>query len=883
MTPSNGAGDFLVMSDSLSAIPLRDLVDQIRGRPPVAEDHLPISVDGNLSAGQLYPDASDPAITWYLPTYQHHTEAGRYTTSLKWRGATDPVDGPIAHLDVELAATAPANATTTSREIDHQAVVSLAYQLPVGPATNAPPPAPDRPTPMPPTPADPSGRPLLRMEIGTLASTANGVRSCRLDLTDKADFDRLYQIMTDVNLAGRLEVLCLATVGRRTWRQILPEGIRRHPIERPDMRLATIQQLAVSPRQTATLVAVLPALLFSETTEQATFHSAEGRSRTVLDSQALVESRAATAATGIAATAATDVATPAATAATAATGIAPTAATSVQVDRLATEIDVEANPAFSRRLQFSKLAASPEASWISVDADQLARAPIDAVAVAVDQQQPVAVDQQQPVDQHQQQRVTRSAADEWLARSLAQSDVMAVTGATQAAAIPLQILIDIDGWPVLVRVSVQTTEIVDPFCFPVATNAYMFDIPGDLTPTTNEVLIPTEVTVDGEGSATFYQDSLFPDRFYYRPQAFRLSRSSVSPYRPNLVFGFVDVVASAGSNPTVQYQVQVGYKAAPWISPLLLDEIRQQAAAGTPAPHFLALVPEASHLSLRLAPDSASPPGTLTSVDRPDARVTFENGIVDQITLSPDEFKRFVASMTGGGVDGSVDATLIDATSATVPVSLSLAQTVGPIFARALRPGAAPGSWQVTVTNELESPVEISQLFGTVIAPGVVAIPPLPPADPVAPGTSVTLEYRVTPAGAVVLDIAPAMETSVQVDPATMLSALMVNQGYAAATFDLPVSLDPQYFANPAPDGRSLAAVAVDFDSGVSVLLTKDLPSGVASLRMPLLPWLLNQPDAKSYQYQVTPHWATGPDGTPGGWQIGTGDSPLAIDPNPPG
>src|SRR5207245_3138293 len=63
--------------------------------------------------------------------------------------------------------------------------------------------------------------PTLWIEVGALEHVAQNVRRCQKAIFLKQDFDRIYQIMTDSSFRGQLEIHCFATVGRRTWRQII--------------------------------------------------------------------------------------------------------------------------------------------------------------------------------------------------------------------------------------------------------------------------------------------------------------------------------------------------------------------------------------------------------------------------------------------------------------------------------------------------------------------------------------------------------------------------------------------------------------------------------------------------------------------------------------
>jgi hypothetical protein len=65
------------------------------------------------------------------------------------------------------------------------------------------------------------GRPVLYIEVGSLNPIGDGVRQARLAISDKRDFDRLYQVMTDGSFNASLEIRLFAVAGRHTWRQVV--------------------------------------------------------------------------------------------------------------------------------------------------------------------------------------------------------------------------------------------------------------------------------------------------------------------------------------------------------------------------------------------------------------------------------------------------------------------------------------------------------------------------------------------------------------------------------------------------------------------------------------------------------------------------------------
>lgn len=779
--------------------------------PPPSVD-LPLTTDGTVSTGVLYTDSVESDVTWYLPAYVNQTVGGRFTTSLKWRSSGDPVDGPIAHLTVHLDTTAPPSANASSKAIDHDAVVRLTYNLPVAVATDQN--AGDT-TVVAPT------QTVVPIEIGPLTTAADGSRSTRLDITEKADFDALYRAMTDESVGGQLQITCTATMGRRTF----PREWDPTVFDRVLLVPTTWAPTTMPPPQEQSVMSVVPP---PETT----------------------------------------------TFAVQATTATPVVAEAVAVAGQSAVLEMAAPPVANGRFAaLSQQFLPPSEAFTQVTP----------VGVQFAESAPA----QMP--SFRRASMTNRGGPEWPPEILDRPLVRRTWQQPPVTSVPVTSIPILDPgpvrwhWPVAgspVISALQATVVQTvPFCFPLATNASMFDIPGDLTPTTNEILLPMVVDIPGEGAATYYQDSLYRDRFYYRPQEFRLSRPSVAPYLPSLKFEFVGVskdlpaevvagITTAGSRTDVSahtsYQVRMSYKASPWISPIVLETIAQQAAGGgLPNITILPLVPQSSQLSLTLSLDSANPPGSAASVARPAATITFDSGIVDQITLSPSEFTGLVASLLTTGVDGRVDAVLVGSSTTDVPVSLTLDSTVGPPFSQTLSPGTDPGSWNVTLTNRLESAVQITGLFTTVLGPGVTALPGPPPEAPIPSGGTATICYQVTPPETEVLAIGPAMEFSVRVDSAAMLPQLMVNAGYTSDTFSLDLGVDAQYFSAPAADGRTLTSLTVSFDSGATVDLTPAALNASVSLRYPLLPWLLQSPDAEGYSYTVTNHWNSGVDATP--------------------
>jgi hypothetical protein len=883
---------------------------------------LPLSPDGSLKPGQIYASSSaDPKQGFYLPAYTLRVAQGRYTSSLKWRAPTDDPNGPLAFLTLELTGQAPVSPPgVTLLEIPHQVVARLGYRMPV---KDGPAPAPtdslmgtwrnvdantrgltrldigqDEELPL--TfhawgkcepqdcdwgvtkavqdgdgwagvfrfgfvtttvrvrwqgshlvaqvhdqfaPGDPRGtmdnqyelapaasslpdtRPVLWLEVGALQPGPDGVRRCRLPLASKPDFDRLYSVMTDASFEGRLELRLLATAGRRTWRQI----ILRNP--------SVLTQKAVLDQK----------LLFTDMVDTKALNAAASDPKSS-SKRVVLESLPAAPLKWIDVKKLTSVHGLAPVAPAAAAPSSPAARTAAFP--VATRVDPRV---------FHRLATQPTSGSQPTAATPLA-------------------------NRRALGSVLAQAYRPSLQASLPASDLTIKAAGGRVKAVPVQALLNEKGQPALLRISVETVETIAPFSFPLATNAYMFDIPGDITPQTNHILIRMAIR-DGGGQVVgvFYQDSAYDDLFYYAPKEFRLPRLDTAPYLPDLRVAFFDVVtqdgAGGGHQAELEYRVRLAYCAVPYLDPMLLSLAQQQVSQVRA--RFNALTPESSQLTLRLPQDETN--GDLADSPRPEAEIHFDLGVIDEIELSRTEFERvfaFFQSPSGTGVDGTVDATLLGNVKAAVPVRLSLKENAGSILTHTYKGPQGAGRHRVSVKNPTESVVRIEGLYVVALGNGILAYPQASPGMVLAPGAETDLDYQVAPADAVLLDLSPALSLSIQADPAALWPLLFVNSGYTSDTFKVPLSIEPGFFGPPPAGQQPITAVSVVFDSGTEVVLTAAHLATEVHLPIPLLPRLLGAPEARQYRWQVTNQHGDPPQpGASTGWLQGEGEAPLVVVP----
>lgn len=440
--------------------------------------------------------------------------------------------------------------------------------------------------------------------------------------------------------------------------------------------------------------------------------------------------------------------------------------------------------------------------------------------------------------------------------------------ASQHIKLPTWALVDKTGEPVITRREVVGVQTIAPFWFNTDTHAYMFDIPE--TPTTRHILLRHDMLIDGS-SVTFYQDSIMREQMYYEPQAFRLSRTSAEPYAPDLLFAFSDVSEEGEEDAvSIDYRVRLAYRVLPDIDQRFLNQARLHFDQGA---IFTALTPSDAALVLRL-PDTSEE--TWIPVNRTEATISFDDGIVDEVELTSSQFQKVFSAFQSPatiGLEGTVQATLQDGSATDIPVQVSLQDNTGPLFDSQVAATASPGQYQVTLTNRIESPVQIHQVAPLVLAGDAIAHPAgLSLPATVAPNASVTLIYNVSPPDTPVAHLAPVLDTTIAVDYERLWSLITVNQGFVSRTFDVRVSIQPTFFSTTPAGAEPLTSVVVDFDSLVTVELTPEEPAITVPLRMPLLPVLLNQLDAaQSYQYRVTNQHGTRP-GATSAWIAGSGD-----------
>ncbi len=822
--------------------------DKVHGHE---EPGIPVSPDGTLKPGTLYPSSSDSesAVRFYLPTYQLNTVDGLYTTRLKWNIAKDPVTRAIAFLVVDLAGQVPSAQGMTLREIPHVMIGRIIYKLPIH--------NPDGTV---------SSGPELAIELGPFEVREGNVRRCYYPLLEKYDFDRIYEIMTKREFGGRLEVHCFATIGYRTWRQIvtgrIDEGLQVSALAKEKLLFTNIlddQTLANLPIQ-ATNMASYKLDLHQVDVQPMT--SVEV-SHLIVDSPRL--NLPTTLDTGSAA--------------------AVTRLSNFSADELSTAIRNAriANPAIRHQMRGGVF--SPDSppmvtmSPAAVTSNQASLVPINLINLPshsleviqptqpiIDVAQPTIpiiniVQPTQPIIDVAQLTQPISDLSPVLNRAYAKnlSDMLATSDLVVKEpfnhitykALPLRLLLDEKQQPALLRTEAEVMQSIDPFWFLVDTNAYIFDMPGDLRPTVTHTLFPyTIFGKSGESIGTIYQDSALQDQFYYEPQEFRLKRQDIPPYNPDLNFIFLNVVSQEAADTTLHYQVKMRYRALPYIDP----DVLEQARIGRPEARFTALSPSKTRMILQVPTDASN--GALTPVERTQTMVDFgEGGISDSLDLSQTEFERVITNfqqLDGVGLEGNIEATLLGENTALVPIQLSFNHNIGSVFRSSQPVALGAGMYRVTLTNRIESPVYINRIYDISLPPnGLATSMTVEPTTPIQPGETFDINYSVSPSEIAVAEITPHLSTMIQPNLAKLIVRLLINQRYKNDNFTINVRLEDGYLGGTPAGGEALTGVLVEFEPDVSVKLNTTEPQKV-TLKIPLLPFLLQDVGGQFYRYRTT-------------------------------
>jgi hypothetical protein len=412
-----------------------------------------------------------------------------------------------------------------------------------------------------------------------------------------------------------------------------------------------------------------------------------------------------------------------------------------------------------------------------------------------------------------------------------------------------------DG-PEFVLRAVSVTASIDPLRFDPQTNAYLFEGVSALVVPTDDAdsAVVRDSVVIGDRLVTYLLD-LGRGACVVPPDAFLVPRRRDLQYRPELLFTLSPATLSDGTTAEFAYSAKLTFRVMPSLSPLVVRRVAEAGAArlGRP-PAVLTLNPRSVQIALDIPAAEGAPRTAIIATSG-----TFENGLTGEVKLSSAEFERVFARLIGPEtapeiglpLDGMVTADAGVGTPIHVPMRISFSECAGEVLDLGPVNERAPGEFECSATNRLESPVRV-QAASSVLHGGVAAVMASPERT-VAPEERADLHFNggpTTPS-----DGTPTAQvvTTVVPDADQLWPRVMQSTGYADQTFDVVVSVDPAVFGiPPEDDDRPLTALAVRFLGSETVRLDATQTEARTAVRMDLLAFLRQAQDAEQGSYRVT-------------------------------
>jgi hypothetical protein len=403
-----------------------------------------------------------------------------------------------------------------------------------------------------------------------------------------------------------------------------------------------------------------------------------------------------------------------------------------------------------------------------------------------------------------------------------------------------------------VRHELVQSVLPEPFAFSPALHAYIFQ---GLTPGTggNTQLIRHRVSWRGRFH-TYLQDASRPSLVYFFADRFKMARRRDEPFTP-----FATVRVKSRPDATIT-DVVFDYVVAPYTDPKRLEQAAVELRAN---PHFGATQIDFQPFltsDVRFFIDRPSESGAVRE-ERPDAGLVLQGALKDTLVMTLGDFRLFFDAMhqrTASLFLGRVEIRVPHEDAEVVPFEARLDDLEGDIFTYEAAANA-DGKIQVTLTNEIESPVSVQTLDATLVrgaerTRGVIEGTSVPRAS-LLPGESI--QVTVVPAAA----IPPGPPPQVIFDLSGVTVLLDVEQAWNSmldrATLDyfrtVTVKAIPTLFAAVAGrENEQIVSILVEFEGGGTGELDATTLETRVRVDYPIDDVMLNRPVATTYRYTVT-------------------------------
>ena len=402
-----------------------------------------------------------------------------------------------------------------------------------------------------------------------------------------------------------------------------------------------------------------------------------------------------------------------------------------------------------------------------------------------------------------------------------------------------------------VRQELEQTVAPETFAFPPALHGYMFQ---GATPTSgNNQLIRYRFSWRGTFH-TYLQDASRPAVVYVFADQFKIARRRDAPFTP-----FATVRVSSRSDGTAA-DVVFDYVVAPYIDPKRLESARAQLLAdarfGTTQVEFQPLLTS----GVRFVIDRPAESGAVRE-QRPGAAVVLQGALKDTLTMPLGDFRLLFDAMhrrTASLFVGRVEIDVPNADTEVIPFAARMDDLEGEMFSYEAV-AEQDGRVQVTLTNDIESSVDIQTLDATITRDGQRV-------RGLIQGNTLPRE-RLLPGETIRLTLAPetAMPSTSPPDVTFDLSGVTVSPDAEAIWNSILDRTTLDYFklvtvkaiatlfdAVAGREDERILSILIEFEGGGTAELTASAPQAQVRVDYPIDNVILGRPVVSSYRYTVT-------------------------------
>jgi hypothetical protein len=402
-----------------------------------------------------------------------------------------------------------------------------------------------------------------------------------------------------------------------------------------------------------------------------------------------------------------------------------------------------------------------------------------------------------------------------------------------------------------VRSVLEQAVAPEPFAFPSALHGYMFH---GITPATGAGGFVRYRFAWRGVFHTYLQDASRPSVVYCLPDKFKIARRPDAPFTP-----FIAVRVTTRSD-GAQADVVFDYVVAPYTDAQRLADARTQLRAeprlGAADVHFQ---PFASS-DVRYFLDRPTVSGAVRE-QRTDAALVLQGALKDTLAMPLADFRLLFDAMqrrTASMCVGRVEIDVPGGGTEVVPFEARLDDLAGEMFSYTATT-IQDGNVQVTVRNEIESPVDVHTLDAELLLAGTrVRAAPTGvglPREALSPGQSLAL--TLTPAGAAAAGSTPEVSfdlsgVTVRLDAEAVWNTILdrsATEYFRIVTVKAVASLFQPVAGRE--DAR-IDTILVEFESGGTAELDQDTPSAQVRVDYPVDDVILGRPVAAAYRYTVT-------------------------------